>query len=311
LIDNRTFVARGFWLPLSFMLFLPWPALAWNAAGHRLVASIAWSHLDPGARTEAARLLREHPDSARWIKRAKDSDPDRAVFIECSTWPDEIRKDQRFFSASRDEPTPVLPGYPDMERRSDWHYVTRPLEATTQKPPLSGQIDKQLGVLSRTLGSHNASDSERRYALPWLIHTVGDAHQPLHTTIRRDTEGEWDKLGTGLKVINPFNPRKSTSTLHAFWDDLPGPPWLRGERLDTASQALIAIHPRPLRQAPSDKWIDESWQIARQSGYPAGSEISETFFNNNREIANRRIAEAGYRLADLLNRLLGANKPRD
>ncbi len=300
---------------LGLTLLQPFQALAWNSTGHRLVASIAWENLGNTARTKASRLLREHPDYERWQRKAGQEDPDRIVFIEASTWPDEIRQDKRFYSAGRDEPTPTLPGFPDMERRSNWHYVNRPLNASLTSHPVSGQIDKQLVAQAKLLGSHAASSVERHFALPWLIHLTGDAHQPLHASVRLDAEGNWDKLGNGMTVINPFNPRKISSTLHAFWDDLPGPSGLRGERLDTATRTLLAMYPRPPRSSTSNTWIDESWQIARESAYPESKDttptISEAFYEKSREIAHRRVAEAGYRLADLLNSLLGAKKPRN
>jgi hypothetical protein len=201
-----------------------------------------------------------------------------------------------------------------MERRSSWHYVNRPLDASLTDHPITGQIDKQLVALARILDSRETFGTERHYALPWLIHLTGDAHQPHHACIRLDADGHWDKLGNGVTIINPFNPRKAESTLHAFWDDLPGPAGLRGERLDAATQALLAIYPRPPRPASSNTWIDESWRIARESAYPESSNavpiISEVFFEKSREIANRRVTEAGYRLADLLNRLIGEKSPR-
>jgi len=200
-------------------------------------------------------LLHEHPDYARWLKRAGDGDAKRVAFIEASTWPDDIRQDQRFYSAGVDEPTPTLPGFPDMERRRNWHYVNRPLEDKRQNhsrnlarnDPVSGLLDQQLVALAKILAAPStlgAPASERSYALPWLIHLCGDAHQPLHTSIRLDAEGQWDRLGNGVNVINPFNPRKNSTTLHAFWDDLPNP-WLRGEHLDAVSRALSARYSHP------------------------------------------------------------------
>ena len=299
-------------LLLALALLLPFQALAWNSTGHRLVASVAWENLDKTARAEASRLLREHPDYERWQRKAGDDDAERIVFTEASTWPDEIRTDKRFYSAGSDEPTPTLPGFPDMERRKNWHYVNRPLDASQTSHPVSGQIDKQLVAQAKILGSREASGVERHYALPWLIHLVGDAHQPLHASIRLDAEGNWDKLGNGMTITNPFNPRKTSSTLHAFWDDLPGPLGLRGERLDTATRALLAVYPRPPRSSTSNTWIDESWRIARESAYPESNDatptISEAFYEKSREIANRRVTEAGYRLAELLNRLIGEKR---
>jgi hypothetical protein len=298
---------------LLLALLAPFPALAWNAAGHRLVACVAWDDLDQTRHSELSQLLREHPDYERWRRRGGDGESDRSVFIEASTWPDEIRKDNRFYSAGIDAPTATQPGFPDMERRRSWHYVNRPLSALPEAQQLarsgvdSGLLDRQLVALALTLGSADASGSERSYALPWLIHLVGDAHQPLHTSTKLDAQGRLDKLGNGLTVINPFNPRKPSSTLHAFWDDLPGPPWLRGERLDAACRSLSAAYPRP-EPSRSGQWINESWEIARNSAYPPGDVPTLTAEFNERaeQIANRRVVQAGHRLANLLRGLLGS-----
>ena len=308
-------------LSLALMLLLlPLPALAWNAAGHRLVACIAWNYLDEHNRSEVSRLLHAHPDYARWLDKAGAARSERSVFIEASTWPDDIRRDSRFYSVGRDDPTPSPPGFPDMERHGDWHYVNRPIAdipaGQASGETVSGLLDKQLAALAGSLGTSGTTLRDRAYALPWLIHLVGDAHQPLHTTSRLDAQGKLDKLGNGVTVINPFNPRKSTSTLHAFWDDLPGPAWLRGERLDAVSRALAAAYLQPL-PAPSTfaQWLDESWQIARDSAYPPGNEpavtISEAFYEDARTIANQRVALAGYRLAVLLNELFRTRGARD
>ena len=299
---------------LLWALLLPWPALAWNGAGHRLVACIAWDQLAESQRDELAQLLRGHPDYARWQRRAGEyaNDGERAAFIEASTWPDEIRQDKRFYSAGIDVPTPTLPGFPDMERRRNWHGVSYPLptgDAAQQRPDtaVSGRLDQALVSQARVLGAADATRAERSYALPWLIHLVGDAHQPLHTSVRLDANGEVD--ARDRSVINPYNPRKNTASLHAYWDDLPGPPWLRGERLDAACRALADAYPRPAPSAPT-QWLDESWQLARSSGYPPGDEmppmISAEFNGQAREIARRRVAQAGYRLAELLRELLGS-----
>lgn len=291
-------------------------ALAWNGAGHRLVAAIAWEKMTPEARETAAWLLHRHPDHARWLKRAGEQERERGAFIEAATWPDDIRKDKRFYSAGKEEPTPTLPGFPDMERRGNWHYVNIPLEAgALGRKPLSGLLDRQLDATAETLGRAANPEVERAYALPWLIHLVGDAHQPLHASARLDAEGRWDKLGNALEVSNPYNSRKPVSSLHAFWDDLPGPPWLRGERLDAAAKALMATYPADAGATSSWRWIEESWQIARDNGYPAGDgatpiPLSEAFYESSREIANRRVAQAGYRLADLLNRVLARRNQR-
>jgi hypothetical protein len=109
------------------LLLVAAPALAWNAAGHRISAMIAWESMDAGTKSAVGQLLRQHPDYERWQARAHGGDPELTAFLEASTWPDDIRKDRRFYTAGREEPTATLPGFPDMERRLHWHYVDRPV----------------------------------------------------------------------------------------------------------------------------------------------------------------------------------------
>ena len=80
-----------------------------------------------------------------------------------------------------------------MERRSDWHYGAWPLAdpAGTRNEPIAGRIDQALVELPTMFAA--GDDASRSYALPWLIHLVGDAHQPLHTTWKIDAQGR----GTG------------------------------------------------------------------------------------------------------------------
>ena len=298
-------------------------AQAWNALGHRLVAAIAWEEMRADTRAATTRLLREHPDYPRWLKRAGEGttaqDNERRIFIESSTWPDEIRQDARFYSVGKGEPTPTLEGFPDMERRAGWHTVGIPLEGGFDATPISGQLDRRLPELIGALGRPGSGDVsanplERIYALPWVIHLAGDSHQPLHTSARLQADGQWDKQGQGLDIRNPFNRRKPTSTLHVFWDDLPGTSRLRGDKFDAAAHALATAHASVNRSTDTLRWIKESWQLARGQAYPALSpdttepvEIDAAFYEASREIADRRIAQAGFRLAAVLDAAFSAS----
>ena len=293
------------------LLILPGAAVAWNATGHRLVAEIAWQQMTDAARDEAGKLLQAHPDAERWRARAKADTP-RALFIEASTWPDEIRKDARFYTPGKDEPTPLRPGFPDMERHSNWHTAPRPIDGS--HPPEDfkpGQLDSQLIRQLAVLDGASSPRESRAYALPWVIHLLGDAHQPLHLSLRRsahDAQGEWDRVGHAVTVSNPFNPRKKQSTLHEFWDGLPISPSLRGERLAAEAQALMAEHPKPANNAPPEEWLEESWRLARDRAYPPDGAlpvmISRDFYERSKRIAEQRLVAAGYRLAARLNRAL-------
>lgn len=268
------------------------PAMAWNAAGHRLVAAIAWRHMSPAAREAAAELLAHHPDHARWIARS-DTDPGYNAFLEAATWPDDIRNDPRFFD-SGDPPTPMLPGLADTDRHKDWHYVDTLADGTRR-----GELDRQIDRLSHIVANRHGPIAARTYALPWLIHLVADAHQPLHVGVH-DDEG-----GNQVAIENPLNPRFAQANLHVWWDDLPGPPWLRGKRLEKVADALLD-GPEVLAGGTLRDWLEESRSLARDQAYPPANGgdvpvVTIAFRDQSRAVANRRLIAAGLRLGRLLD----------
>lgn len=291
---------RPYLIALLFLLVSP-VAGAWNAAGHRLVAAIAWQQISPATREFVAQALARHPDHERWVARARSADAAK-VFVEAATWPDDIRNDPRFHDEGENAPMPPLPGFPDRARHRNWHYV----DVDDRGRPVRGEADRQIERLARLLRSTAKSD-EISHALPWLVHLVADIHQPLHVG-RADDEG-----GTAVEIENPFNKRLPFSSLHTYWDDLPGPPWLRGQRLQDKARRLVAEYPVP-RQGSVALWRDESHRL-RASAYPdaVGSLlpiVTEDFNRRAHAIAERRIVDAGYRLGRLLEINLGAGVSR-
>jgi len=228
---------------------------------------IAWESMDAGTKSAVGQLLRQHPDYERWQARAHGGDPELTAFLEASTWPDDIRKDRRFYTTGREEPTATLPGFPDMERRLHWHYVDRPVNPGAGTGPAAGVIDRQLAVLARIVGDRQATMAERAYALPWLIHLVGDAHQPLHAASRYGPDGQSDNGGNLVSIVNPFAARYTSMSLHRYWDDLPGPPWLRDGRLASAARSLPHFTGRrPHQELPSSG-------LTKAGGLPASVSI--------------------------------------
>lgn len=289
-------------LVLALLLALPAaPVLAWNGAGHRLVAAIAWRKMTPAARHAASQLLHQHPDHLKWTPRSQrdQSDADYQAFLEASTWPDDIRHDRRFESW----PTPgeqPLAGFPDMGRHGDWHFMNLPLNGG-QYERTRGEIDVRLDELLRTLGNPRAA--YRPYALPWVIHLVADLHQPLHVVSRNDDEG-----GNRQPILDPQR-RPPQSNLHSFWDQLPGRAGLRGERLEQQVDQLLSNYPASSVGGGINAWRDESLRLARELAYPPGGireipVISDAWRQRAEAAAQRRLVEAGVRLADQLNRQL-------
>lgn len=297
-----TSLLRRCLLPLA-VLMCALPAWAWNGAGHRLVAAIAWRQMTPAAQEKAADLLARHPDYEQWTVKSGDS-PAYAAFLGAATWADEIRHDRRFYDEAREAPTPPFPGMPDTARHKSWHFVD--IDAAGEVR--DGEIDRQIGRLGKQLAQPFTRRSDKAVALVWLIHLVADIHQPLHVGSRDDAGGN------DFAIEDPFNPRRPFTNLHAWWDDLPGPPWLRGPRLEEIAELLIADFPPP---APGGVglWLRESLEISRGLAYPeaAGSllpTVDDAFLAQSRAIANRRLVAAGYRLGWLLNEALSARASR-
>lgn len=284
-----------------FLLWFTGPVLAWNGAGHRLVAAMAWEQLAAGTRVRVAALLRHHPDYDRWLARGRSAPP-LAAFVEAATWPDDIRQDGRF--TDDDAPAPPRPGdaFVDFARHGNWHYVD--LQADGINPRGPGQLDRQLERLIDLLGRAQTPAAEKAYALPWLIHLIGDIHQPLHVGCR-DDEG-----GNRFAIEDPFNRRLPISNLHTWWDDLPGSPWLRGARLGQVGAALLAAFPPP-PQGDVALWRHESWDLACTVAYPTATGsllplITEEFRAASRETANRRLVAAAHRLSRVIETLFPA-----
>ncbi len=288
---------------LAFVLACT-PALAhaWNAAGHRLTASIAWQQLSAPSRDFVAAALARHPDHPRWVEKAKSAEA-ADIFAEASTWPDDIRNDPRFYNEEREPPTPPLPGLNDTARHKRWHYVDLGDDGKAR----AGEIDQQIERLSQLLRSTRKNE-QISFALPWLLHLVADIHQPLH--VGRDG----DEGGNGVEIENPFNKRLPFSNLHTYWDDLPGPPWLRGKRLEKNAARLLENFPAPA-QGNVRQWKEESHRLLADA-YPLANGsllpmITEEFHQQAREMANRRVLAAGYRLGRLLESIFAHRVSRE
>ncbi|MCL2524480.1 MAG: S1/P1 nuclease [Betaproteobacteria bacterium] len=287
---------------LLCLLFCSQPALAWNAAGHRLIAVIAWQQLSAPSRQLVSATLAAHPDYDRWREKA-GGQGEAALFAEAATWADSIRNDPRYYDEGRDKPTRPLAGRYDSRRHRSWHYV----DFAANGRPRKGDIDRQIERLDRLLVTSN-DPAEITYALPWLLHLVSDLHQPLH--VGNSDDGG----GTRVLVENPYPRGQPFVSLHAYWDDLPGPSSLRGRRLQRAAARLLAAY-RPPAQGDANLWREESRQL-RLAAYPRQNGrlspiIDKKFQEQSRAIAERRLAEAGYRLGRLLETRLRQRVSRE
>lgn len=311
-------------------LLPPTPAMAasrWDATGHRAMAAIAYDRLRPATRARVDALLRQHPDIA-----ALGADLDvntaagiREVFLRASVWPDRIRNDSRFYRETDPtvEPTPLLPGFPTMARREGWHYLTRSF-STDGTPTIAltaPNIATILPSLVDALADDALSASVRAYNLGWIIHVVGDLHQPLHGTSRSAATTPEGDAGANRVWVQLRGYERDSINLHAAWDGWVG----RASRtlsIDDVARSLTAglpvsrgeLHvPRGAELAESVfAWADESATIARYVAYDlpprqgaAPPMLTDDYVRRGEMIARQRLALSGYRLAALLEARLG------
>lgn len=296
------------------------PAWTWNNAGHKTVAYLAYSKLNQKARQRVDALLSHHPMYAEFTKDAAPGKGlSRIAFENFATWPDSIRGDKRFVDtphmdaacrpvgSPKPAPGPVFPGFPDMQKHQDWHYDDIPFstDGTPTHPSCAPNALTQINAILQDLASPSVPDDRKTFLLPWLLHLVGDVHQPLHAVSRFSKEDpDGDQGGNKVKV-------KSGSNLHSFWDQLPG-------TVDTAPVVakLAATVRKKLKSADTltpEQWLQDSAAVARDQVYSftgAGSSadpavLSEAYRTSARNIALTRMGQAGYRLAAVLNSALG------
>jgi hypothetical protein len=216
---NRTLFAT-----LIVASFIP-RAYAWNTLGHKVVAEIAWQQLDPTTRQSIVDVLRRHPRfdtdfAGKMEDNAQKGDKavqDHWIFQNAATWPDEIRKNKEY-----DRPT--------------WHYINLPLfvdpsdrtamagrslsnlsaEYPTKLDNHKYNIIQALAWARHTIGS-NAPADVKAIAFCWLLHLVGDIHQPLHSSALYSV----NQFPKGDEGGNKILLRKGKN-LHSLWDGLLG-----------------------------------------------------------------------------------------
>jgi nuclease S1 len=245
----------------SFIVFTS-PAYPWGSKGHEIVGAIAETHL-----TNAAR------------KRIKDLLPQGTTLAEASTWPDKVGRQ-----------------IPDMDA---YHYVNFPKDANTYDQQrdckLRNCVIEAIAWYVQVLKSPDAPRNEKRIALRFVAHLVGDIHQPLHAGFAEDRGGN--------SVEVRFNGRKMN--LHSLWDtELVGLEEGTPSEVAARIQAAMTDNDRQQwQQGTPAEWALESLAIVRTQVYrlPAPGEIDTTYSKAARAVIRTRLAQAGTRLAWVFN----------
>jgi hypothetical protein len=293
-------------------------AFAWNDLGHRVVADVAWQTLSPVTRNKVAALLRMNPDYPQWVRGVPASKRDEYAFMHAANWPDDIRKDDVRYTDDGDAPTGPKAarnvGYADVLRHRYWHYINVSFspDGTAVPDPDPVNIETQIRAFRQTLRSPTASDALKSYDLVWLIHLVGDAHQPLHSTSRFTATMPMGDRGGGMVALCPVACATRKQSLHAFWDDALGDnAGDNGAAAHAIAASLAAADPAQALIDDEHQWLEESLELAKTNVYvePVGNgagpfALSAAYRESARQIAQRRVALAGARLAKLIEAAL-------
>jgi len=299
---------------------LAWPAAAWNFHSHMSIGCVAYQNLKPRTRARVNQLLRLNPYYPKWEAMipagSSPADKDLMIFMIATTWPDQLRNDPEYHDdGPQGGNRPGGPeasqniGYADHLRHKYWHFVDLPFSqdgtALPETPAPNAQT--QIAAFRAALGS-SASDDVKSYDLTWLLHIVGDVHQPLHCTTRvRQGQPHGDAGGNSVKVCAP----ECTWTLHWYWDSPQGANNAPIAEVIAASKALPPAPKKVARIRKESVWVAEGFRLAQQVVYvaPVGPEggpytLDASYEAAARALTLRQVALAGARLANLLNREL-------
>lgn len=243
------------------------PATAWGTLGHRLIAALAWDALTPRTRAAVAALLVDEPDP---------------TLAGVANWADALRGSD-----------------PGLGRRSArWHYVNLAeddcrYDATRDcrgGACIVGAIHAQRAILA----DHQRSRAEHAQALKFLVHLVGDLHQPLHAGFAHDRGGNTVQTSLDGRGGN----------LHSLWDGglirsggLSEPDHL--QRLRALPEIPLASH------AGAAAAAEASCRVVMRAGfYPPRARIDPAYLLRWRPVADRQLRRAGADLAAHLNAAL-------
>jgi hypothetical protein len=307
------------------------PAYAWNDFGHMTVAYLAYKKLTPVSRARANALIKLNPYYDKWAAAVPAGlDKDMVIFMFAALWADEIKGDPTFTSdgsggGNRPDGSPDPTrntGYDDKLMHKYRHFIDVPF-STDGTPTDSFQIPSPNAqdsiALFRAVLASADPDPKKSYDLVWLLHLVGDIHQPLHATARLSGAlPQGDDGGNKVKLHCTACP----SNLHIFWDDalgvttkLAAPPEEKGLPDEASIRAIIAfakkVH-RPAAAAAAKSseavWVQESFAAAQQKVYPGPvdngdgtSTVTAPYKKSAVALAKKRVALAGARLANLIN----------
>lgn len=269
------------------------PAAAWGDVGHKVTALIAYKHLTPTARAKVDALLAADTDTL--------TAPD---FASRATWAAKYRTNHRetadwhFADIEIDRP--------DVDTACFGFPKLAPGQLASAGPAKDCSIDK-VSEFEAELANPDIAANERIMALKFLVHFVGDLHQPLHSSDDQDAGGNCIALAPEVNGSN---------TLHGFWDT--GVVKTFGDTPEAIADELDAETTAAQRSAWAKgtprQWAQQAFALARKDAYALPSRptcaakgsvtLSIAYQAQAQKDADLQLRRAAVRIAAVLNQAL-------
>jgi len=261
-------------LLISFIVLCTLILISWGPTGHRAIAKIAENHLSPATKQAVKNILGSES------------------LADISNYADEIRSDR------------------DYKYTSIWHYADVPAGynfeqfSTAIKTMRQDNVYKMVLRFEADLKDPDLSRSKKAVALKFLVHLVGDLHQPMHVSNAED------KGGNEIRVtFNGYD-----DNLHGLWDS--GLIDRQGLTYKQMAASYDNATPIEIKKWQSDNlmvWLWESYQISTILYKEAAENpnFGEEYYKTHLPVLEKRIEKAGIRLAGILNAIFdkaGNNK---
>ncbi len=238
-------------------------AFAWGLLGHRITAQIAESYFHKNIKEKVKKILKNE------------------TMAMASNWPDFIKSDPKL-----------------RKKYSAWHYVSFPpkVKIENRKGKQGGDILYGIKYFSDILKDKEAGMEEKRDALAFIIHLIGDLHQPLHVGYTNDKGGN-------LKKVNWFG---ESTNLHTVWDER----LIQMQELSFTeyTKEINKISGEDIKKLQSSTVLD--WAKESRRYLPKAYGFKQTRYWEYRynykhiKYLNQRLLSGGVRLAGLLNKVL-------
>jgi hypothetical protein len=276
----------------------PAPAAAWGDLGHQVTALLAYRHLTPQAKLRLDALLAADTDSL--------TPPD---FASRATWADKYRTTHRETAAWHFVDIEI--DAPDLQSAC-FGFPTLGASQLASQGPAQDCIVNKIEEFAGELQGAATPPAERLLALKFLIHLVGDLHQPLHAADHDDRGGNC----IGLSASADRNTARAPN-LHAYWDlavvDAQGASAEQiADKLDAGISAALL---NEWASGTARSWAMETFEIARHDAYALPSRptcgtqgsvaLPQEYEAEARKVAAAQLQKAAIRMASILNRALG------